>query len=484
MSCVLQSMVTYSPRTTPGYPSKPGVPRAPADDATPSIPSIPISYTDALPILKALNGHGPKSSDFNEYWNRNQGLGYKGVEYFIGPSPDDVVLNLDSQQEYTITPQWDVIGVINGTIPNEVLIVGNHRDAWVAGGASDPNSGSAALNEVIRSAGKALEAGWKPLRTIVFASWDGEEYGLIGSTEWVEEYLPWLQEANVAYINLDVAVQGPVFAAGATPTLKGVVEDIVRKVQSPNQTISGQTVGDLWDFRMDPLGSGSDFTAFQDYAGVPCIDLGFGRHGSDPVYHYHSNYDSFHWMELYGDPGFKYHKAMAQLLGLAVVNLVDSIIIPFRAGDYADDLNTYLDGVEAKLDPEEDVTSASASDDEIFALRAQVTAGEVTGSQDAFRESLAAVRHAIAEFRMKALELDELAEWANSELEADIPWWNIVRKIKLGLAIAKINKQYKYLERNFLFEGGLDGRHWFKHVVYAPGLWTGYSGGKYLSAST
>lgn len=161
--------------TTPGYPSKPGVPRQPVDGAIPSIPSLPISYAEAIPILKALHGHGPKAKNFNQYWTRNTGLGYKGVNYNIGPSPDSVVLNLVNEQNYTITPQWDVIGIINGSIPDEVVVVGNHRDAWIAGGAGDPNSGSAVLNEVIRSFGKALEQGWKPLRTIVFASWDGEE---------------------------------------------------------------------------------------------------------------------------------------------------------------------------------------------------------------------------------------------------------------------------------------------------------------------
>lgn len=166
--------------STPGYPSKPGAPRVPTDEIIAKIPSLPISYTDALPILMALNGHGPKAKDFNRYWTRNTGLEYRGVEYNIGPTPDHVVVNLYSEQEYVTTPLWDVIGVINGSIPDEVVVVGNHRDAWVAGGAGDPNSGSAVLNEVIRSFGVALAAGWKPLRTIVFASWDGEEYGLIG----------------------------------------------------------------------------------------------------------------------------------------------------------------------------------------------------------------------------------------------------------------------------------------------------------------
>jgi Predicted aminopeptidases len=137
------------------------------------------------------------------------------------------------------TPLWNVIGVIKGHIPDEVIILGNHRDAWIAGGAVDPNSGSAALNEVIRSFGEALKAGWKPLRTIVFASWDGEEYGLLGSTEWVEENLPWLSKANVAYLNVDVAAAGTEFDPRAAPLLNKVIKDVAGLVQSPNQTVPG-----------------------------------------------------------------------------------------------------------------------------------------------------------------------------------------------------------------------------------------------------
>lgn len=208
--------------TTPGYPSKPGAPRQDTSHAIPSIPSIPISYQDALPLLKALNGHGPKASKFSKHWHGG-GLGYKGVDYNIGPSPDGVALNLVNEQEYVTSPLWNVIGIINGTLPDEVVVLGNHRDAWIAGGAGDPNSGSAAFNELIRSFGIALRAGWKPLRTIVFASWDGEEYGLVGSTEWVEEYLPWLSASTVAYLNVDVGTKGPDFKLSAAPLLEQVV---------------------------------------------------------------------------------------------------------------------------------------------------------------------------------------------------------------------------------------------------------------------
>jgi N-acetylated-alpha-linked acidic dipeptidase len=145
------------------------------------------------------------------------------VKYNIGPSPDDIVLNLVNEQEYVTTPMWNVVGIINGSIPDEVVVLGNHRDAWIAGGAGDPNSGSAAFNELIRSFGIALQAGWKPLRTIVFASWDGEEYGLLGSTEWVEEYIPWLKASTIAYLNVDVGANGPNFRASAAPLLNKVL---------------------------------------------------------------------------------------------------------------------------------------------------------------------------------------------------------------------------------------------------------------------
>jgi N-acetylated-alpha-linked acidic dipeptidase len=401
-------------------------------------------------------------------------LKYKGVEYNIGPTPDDVVINLYNQQEYVTTPLWDVIGIVNGTIANEVIVVGNHRDAWIAGGAGDPNSGSAVLNEVIRGVGKAIEAGWKPLRTIVFASWDGEEYSLIGSTEWVEEYLPWLTEANVAYVNVDVGVDGPYFTASAAPLLNQIIRDVTSAVPSPNQTVPGQTVNDVWSKRITTMGSGSDFTAFQDYAGIPCIDFGFKYSDTSAVYHYHSNYDSFYWMKEYGDVGFKYHRTMAQILGLTIAKLAGSVIIPFSATEYADALNGYLDQVEAKFEP----AAAEMTDDEMFSMRGSVLSDKPIGSEHEFKLSLKQIRRHLRDFRVKASELDEDAEIAKRQLEEGIPWWNIVKKIRLGHAIVKINNKYKFLERNFLYEGGLDGRDWFKHVVFAPGIWTGYSGGK------
>ncbi|KAI1173569.1 hypothetical protein F4777DRAFT_557296 [Nemania sp. FL0916] len=460
--------------TTPGYPSKPGVPREPAHHFTPSIPSFPISYADALPILKALNGHGPKAKDFGKYWEMRTGLGYKGVHYNIGPSPDDLVLNLVNEQNYTITPQWDVIGIINGTIPDEVIIIGNHRDAWIIGGAGDPNSGSAVINEVIRSVGQALDQGWKPLRTIVFASWDGEEYGLVGSTEWVEEYLPWISAANVAYINVDVGVRSPVFSASAAPLLHSLLYEVTALVQSPNQTIQGQTVRDLWDGHISTMGSGSDFTAFQDYAGVPSLDMGFGGNDLEaPVYHYHSNYDSHWWQSKYGDPGFAYHRAMAQVLGLTVAKIVDTPLLALNATAYAVALKEYVEKVESKLTGSDVEPS---SDAEIFEVMARGTGSEIKGDRAAFELSLNQLHESISAMKSAAVKLDAKAAKLATEANQHIPWWHWIKKLKLFHHIRFTNTKYKNIERAFVYSEGLDGRSWFKHVVFAPGIWTGYAG--------
>ncbi|MCJ1389954.1 hypothetical protein MMC18_002812 [Xylographa bjoerkii] len=435
--------------TTPGYPSKPGVPRQDPHHSIPSIPSLPISYMDALPILKALNGHGPKASDFNKYW-QGGGLGYKGVDYNIGPSPMNIVLNLVNEQEYVTTPLWNVIGVINGTIPDEVIVLGNHRDAWIAGGAVDPNSGSVAMNELIRSFGVALKKGWKPLRTIVFASWDGEEYGLIGSTEWVEEYLPWLSSSAVAYLNVDVGTGGPAFRSSASPLLNKAVYEATSLVLSPNQTVKGQTIRDLWSGHIGTMGSGSDFTAFQDFAGVPSIDLGFGPDKSSAVYHYHSNYDSFDWMDKFGDKGWHYHVAITKVWALLAANLVETPIIQFNTTDYARGLGTYLQKVVDK--------AASSPSAGMKAVR--------------FKE----LEHAIAHLLNKTTSFDRYATSLAGEIQEGVPWWKWWTKAKLFVKVKKVNDKYKYFERQFLYAGGLDSRSWFKHVVFAPGLWTGYAG--------
>ena len=448
------SMLPGDP-TTPGYPSKPGVPRADPYYSTPRIPSLPISYADALPLLRALNGHGPAASSFNQYW-QGGGLSYKGVNYNIGPSPPNTVLNLVNEVSYTTTPLWDVIGIINGTLPNEVLVIGNHRDAWVAGGAGDPHSGSAALNEVVRSFGIALSHGWKPLRTLVFASWDGEEYGLIGSTEWVEEYLPWLSGSAIAYLNVDVGVEGPHFAAAASPLLHQALYTAASVVPSPNQTLPGQTVRDVWDGHIKTMGSGSDFTAFQDFAGVPSMDMGFGGGKDSAVYHYHSNFDSWAWMNRLGDPGWGYHVAITQVWALLAASLLESPVLALNASDYALALESYLDRVKALANS---TTSSPSS---------------LSGRERKY--DFSPLSHAITSFQSASRAFDAHAAALAAQIEQDLPWWKWWQKVKLFYAVKVVNDKYKALERQFLHEAGLDGRGWFKHVVFAPGRWTGYAG--------
>lgn len=423
------------------------MPRSDPHVSIPKIPSLPISYADALPLLKALNGHGPNASSFNEHW-QGGGLGYKGVKYNIGPSPDSVVLNLVNEQEYVTTPLWNVIGIINGTIPDEVIVLGNHRDAWIAGGAGDPNSGSAALNEVIRSFGEALKAGWKPFRTIVFASWDGEEYGLVGSTEWVEEFLPWLSASTVAYLNVDVGTRGQHFQAAASPLLNNLIYNVTGSVQSPNQTTEGQTVGDVWDGTIRTMGSGSDFTAFQDFAGIPSLDIGFGAGPKDAVYHYHSNYDSFHWMDRFGDRGWHYHVTISKIWAILAATLSETPILPLSARDYANGLGKYLNDVKEKV--KEHSTSLSFD----------------------FHD----LDKATKKFQKAAARFDAYTDELKGRLGEGVPWWKWWKKVKLYYEVRKVNAKYKTLERQFLYPGGLDNRPWFKHVVFAPGRWTGYAG--------
>ncbi|KAL9125778.1 MAG: hypothetical protein Q9217_005068 [Psora testacea] len=435
--------------TTPGYPSKPGVPRLDPHWNIPSIPSLPISYRDALPILRALNGHGPNVSDFNKYWQGGK-LGYKGVQYSIGPSPPNLELNLVAEYEYVTTPLWNVIGIVNGTLQDEVVVIGNHRDAWIAGGAGDPNSGSAALNEVVRSFGTALKLGWKPLRTIVFASWDGEEYGLIGSTEWVEEFMPWLSNVAIAYLNVDVGARGHAFGTSASPLLTKLLLEATSAVQSPNQTIPGQTIRDVWNGHVATMGSGSDFTAFQDFAGIPSADIGFHRLPNSPVYHYHSNYDSFAWMDRFGDKGWHYHIAITKVWALLAAALVDKPIIAFNVTDYSTGLQNYLDSIK---------TNASASPNTSIRFT-----------------SFPTLERAIARLHNASTNFDARAEALSTAIAGSVPWWKWWQKARLFIQARQVNEVYKYFERKFLYEKGLDGRSQFKHVVFAPGIWTGYAG--------
>ena len=294
----VQFLSTYpGDPTTPGYVSHEGVPRADKSPVTPKIPSLPVSYRNAQPLLAALDGYGTVVD--RPVWKGNL-----SAQYVTGPNPNAQLRLVNSMNE-TYVHIWDSIGIINGTSQDEVIVIGNHRDAWIIGGAADPNSGSAVMIELSKAFGNLLKSGWKPKRTIVLASWDMEEYGLVGSTEFVEEYLPWLNGAAVSYLNIDVGSSGPVPDISASPELHTLLLDTMKKVVYPNvgsaDLYEQQTLYDVWANLSAPvgvLGSGSDYTAFL-HNGISSVDLGATNGRSDPVYHYHSNYDTYHWLVVF-----------------------------------------------------------------------------------------------------------------------------------------------------------------------------------------
>ena len=278
--------------------------------------------------------------------------------YHLGPA--GVKVHLVSQQDYQRRIIWDVIGKIPGAAdPDSPVIVGNHRDAWVYG-AVDPSSGTAAMLEAVRGLGALLHQGWRPRRTIIFCSWDAEEEGLMGSTEWVEQQGHALDHA-VAYFNVDVAVSGPNFSASAVPSLKDFVRDIARSVPSPvsgsvflqwrkkgpgSDDHSGSNAPPIEgeEIHVGDLGSGSDFTPFLQHAGVPSTDI-----GSDGPYGvYHSAFDDMAWYKKNADPDFLYLQEMARVLGLEAMRMADADALPYDYVAYAREISAYIEAAKAK----------------------------------------------------------------------------------------------------------------------------------------
>jgi N-acetylated-alpha-linked acidic dipeptidase len=283
--------------------------------------------------------------------------------------------------------------------------------------------------ELSKAFGALLQNGWKPKRTIVLASWDAEEYGLVGSTEWVEEYVPWIQDANVAYINLDTAVSGSVPEFSATPDFHAIAIETAKKIVFPYHGVSNVTLYDVWTEsgtgEVGVLGSGSDYTAFLHNNGISSIDLGANRGPEDPVYHYHSNYDTYHWMSTFADPGFAYHKAIGQYVALLTYYMADSEILPLEPTNYGVEMTKYLTTLESTLEDEE----------------ADVDLAELISAIEAFNSSASA---------LSALYTDD----------ADV---------------TLINTKLRDYQRGFVSNGGMPGRPYFRHTVFAPGLDTGYA---------
>jgi N-acetylated-alpha-linked acidic dipeptidase len=426
----VQFLSTYpGDPTTPGYVSKPDSERADRSSITPQIPSLPISWIEAQPLLQALNGHGTNGSQVNHTgW-----VGaIPGVTYSTGAG-SGATLSMSNVMNDTYATIWDAVGIINGTNQDEVVIVGNHRDAWIIGGAADPNSGSAVLIELAKAFGKLSATGWKPKRTIVLCSWDAEEYGLVGSTEWMEEYIPWLKNAAVSYLNVDVAVAGPIPDVSATPDLHSISTSLMKKIVYPYRGATDLTLYDVWTHEggeVGVLGSGSDYTAFL-HRGIASIDMGAGGGPNDPVYHYHSNYDSYAWMERFGDPGFHTHKAMGQFLTLLLYHMVNDDVVPLEPKGYVSELAKYFDVLN---------TTISATN---------------------YTIDLTPLTSAMSTFSAAATAFESLRSQALATNDMQL--------------LTAQNHKARDFSRGFTSQGGLPTREFYQHTIFAPGRDTGYA---------
>lgn len=446
---------------SPGWASTPGDKRrqSPMESSgLNQIPSIPVAWRDAQHLLQSLKGHGQKVA---EDW---QG-GVPDVEWWSGDSGSPVVNLMNMQDEEVYQPIYNVLGRINGWEQSEKkIIVGNHRDAWCFGGA-DPGSGTAVMLEVVRVFGELRKRGWRPLRTIEFASWDGEEYNLIGSTEHVENRLDELRKDGFAYLNVDVGVVGSDFRAAASPLFERALLRVLDRTSDP---MSNRTLREIWDEKktgLEGLGAGSDYVAFQDIAGTSSIDMSF----KGPHYPYHSCYDNYDWMAKFGDPDFAYHKLMGEVWALLILEVADRPIMPFDMEAYARAVSRYVTGLEdygrekgapwGGDKPMWDLSPLRRAS-EYFEERAKIfhewdTAWNqvVFGSGGAFETNVMAIRRMshnsrMAEFETHLLDLEE------------------------GGGVSVVILSLNCVFSNEVLQ--LHGRTQFKHIIFAPQVWSGY----------
>lgn len=465
--------------TTPGYASTKNAPRKDPYGTIPKIPSLPISYRDVLPILSELNGLGTKASLLGSDWVGK----LEGFDYHIGLSPKGDVsshqLNLFNDQEYSIVPIHNVFGTTKGIVEDEVVIVGGHRDAWIRGGAGDPNSGLATMLEIIRGFQAAQAKGFKPYRTILWASWDGEEPGLLGLTEWAEDHAAKLQKNVVAYLNLDSAVTGHTLLMESSPLLKNVLLEVSKTVEHPQggtlyeHFLNGPFKGDI-----GILGSGSDYTVFLEHLGIPSFDIGFVCNPeTDPIYQYHLNYDLFHWMETFTDPGFVYHNTMAKFFGKVIIAIGGSELLPFGVYDYGVDIESYFNDALKSVPvqwykykgKELDQADLGVSVPQQFL---NLMHGNAEFIND-FEQAVKVTKKAIELFKETGLDVDKTRRNLQKDLYAKKSFW---RRLRDRSRMALTNTKLAYLDRVFLYEKGLHERPWFKHIIFASGRYTGYAG--------
>ncbi len=455
----------------PGDPLTPGVgatedaDRLSIDEAPTvmKIPVLPISYGDALPLLKAIDGPVAPAS-----WR-----GALPFTYHIGPGPAKVHLKLEFN--WDIVPAYNVIAKLPGSVfPDEWVVRGNHRDGWVFG-AADPLSGMVALMEEARVVGELAKNGSPPKRTIVYAAWDAEEPGLLGSTEWVEYHRDELSQKAAIYINTDGTGRG-FLGVGGSHTLEKFINEIARDVVDPQTGVSlferararRMVGGDAEartrsDLRISPLGSGSDYTPFLQHLGIASLNMGFGGEGGGGSYH--SIFDSFDHYSRFGDPGFVYGVTLAKTAGRATLRFANADVLPYRFTNLADNVKKYVEEVTKLV---EDERSKTELENYLVTSRAYELSADPQKTYVP-PETKDAVPHLnFAPLQNALARLDESAERYDSTLNA-----NIADGIS-AVTQTSVNEILITTERLLTDERGLPRRSWFRHQIYAPGFYTGY----------
>jgi N-acetylated-alpha-linked acidic dipeptidase len=438
-------------------------------DVLTHIPVLPISYADAQPLLAALTG--PVAPD-----------GWRGslpFTYHVGPG--EAKVHLEVKSNWDRVTLYDVIARIPGsTVPDEWVVRGNHHDAWV-NGAEDPVSGAVALLEEAHGLSELLKQGWKPKRTILYCVWDGEEQGLLGSTEWAEEHADELRQHAAVYINSDSNGRGYLYAGGSH-SLEHFVNEVARDVDDPETHISvgkrsrlkaiagggsneeRQAIRDRADLRIDALGSGSDYTVFLDHLGIASLNLGFGDEDGGGIYH--SIYDDFFWYTHFSDTDFSYGRSLAQTAGSAVMRLAGADRLPYDFTGLADTVSRYVDELQKLLkDRQEEARERDRELDE----------GLFQATSDPKRPSKAPPRLDVPPH----LGFAPLQNAAEALTAAAKRYEKAIQKPAGGdevnaPALSKLNATLIQAERKLTSPSGLPGRPWFQHLIYAPGQYTGY----------
>ena len=462
----------------PGDPLTPGVgatadaKRLPIKDAKTitKIPVLPISYGDALPLLSALKG-----AVAPENWR-----GALPITYHIGPGPAQVHLKVASN--WDLKPLYDVIATLHGADDSQWVIRGNHHDAWV-NGADDPISGQSPMLEEARMLGELHKQGWVPRRTIIYCAWDGEEPGLLGSVEWVETHVDELQKHAVAYINSDSNERG-FFDPGGTQDLQTVISNVARDIQDPETHMSvfqrshlrkiskAKTADERADLRkrndllLEALGDGSDFTAFQDFAGISTLDVGFG--GEDDGDQYHSIYDDFYWYTHFADTDFVYERALAQTAGTAIMRIADADLAPVDYTPQAEAIARYEGELEKLLKDKQD---------EFTERNLELKEGVFTAIADPHKASVpppAEIVPPYMNFTPMKNAVEVLKKNSERYSKAVAAWRAKGSPALSPQSLEIVNTDLLKVPRMFLNEKGLPGRPWFKNQIYAPGAYTGY----------